>query len=95
MSAVPRMTEHGMRRSRIIVGGDVPSPISPPQACVFHPRCPRFQRGHCDVEPPPLAPVDSDTHEVACHYPLERWPMTLEEIRRPAEPLEVRTAATG
>ena len=95
MSAVPKMTEHGMRRSRIIVGGDVPSPISPPPACVFHPRCPRFQQGHCDVETPLLTPIDSETHEVACHYPLERWPMTLDEIREPTRPTPVKSAATG
>ena len=60
---------------------DVPSPIAPPAACVFHPRCPRFHRGHCDVEEPLLREVG--TQEVACHYPLERWPMTAEEMRRP------------
>ena len=56
LSAVPRMTTEGMRRNRIIVGGDVPSPIAPPSACVFHPRCPRFAPGRCDVDTPALAP---------------------------------------
>jgi oligopeptide/dipeptide ABC transporter ATP-binding protein len=81
LSAVPRPTPAGMRR-RIILGGDVPSPISPPQACVFHPRCPRFHQGHCDVDEPVLKPTAGEAgHQVACHYPLERWPMTEEEIR--------------
>ncbi len=61
--------------------GDVPSPVSPPSACVFHPRCPRFHAGHCDVEAPELHDVDR-VHAVACHYPLERWPMTEAEIRQ-------------
>ena len=40
LSAVPRATTGG--RERIVLGGDVPSPVDPPAACVFHPRCPRF-----------------------------------------------------
>jgi oligopeptide/dipeptide ABC transporter ATP-binding protein len=77
LSAVPR-AEGGRRR--IVLGGDVPSPIAPPAACVFHPRCPRFHRGHCDVEAPLLRELEPH-HSAACHYPLERWPMTIEEIR--------------
>jgi peptide/nickel transport system ATP-binding protein/oligopeptide transport system ATP-binding protein len=77
LSAVPR-PEGGRRR--IVLAGDVPSPIAPPAACVFHPRCPRFHRGHCDVEEPALRQLEPH-HSVACHYPLERWPMTVEEIR--------------
>ena len=46
-------------------------------------RCPRFREGHCDVETPPLYEF-GDGHTAACHYPLERWPMTEEEIRRPS-----------
>ena len=41
-------------RKRIVLEGDVPSPINPPSACRFHPRCPRFVEGHCDVEEPAL-----------------------------------------
>jgi len=77
LSAVPR-PEGGRRR--IVLAGDVPSPIAPPPACVFHPRCPRFHRGHCDVEEPALRQLEPH-HSAACHYPLERWPMTVEEIR--------------
>ena len=49
--------------------------------CRFHPRCPRFHEGHCDVDEPPLYPF-GDGHVAACHYPLERWPMTDDEMRR-------------
>jgi oligopeptide transport system ATP-binding protein len=48
LSAVPRPSTAGTR-TRIVLGGDVPSPVAPPAACVFHPRCPRFHRGRCDV----------------------------------------------
>jgi peptide/nickel transport system ATP-binding protein/oligopeptide transport system ATP-binding protein len=85
MSAVPRMTTQGIRRERIIVGGDVPSPIAPPQACVFHPRCPRFHPGTCDVHLPELGQVPGRAaHEVACHYPIRRWPLTEAELRTTA-----------
>jgi len=82
LSAVPRRMRDGAvnARSRIVLSGDVPSPVDPPSACVFHPRCPRFHPGHCDVELPLLRPFERD-HEAACHYPVERWPMTEDELR--------------
>ncbi len=79
LSAVPRATTG--HRERIVLNGDVPSPISPPSACVFHPRCPRFHKGHCDVELPELRELGPN-HAAACHYPLEKWPMTDDEIRQ-------------
>jgi oligopeptide/dipeptide ABC transporter ATP-binding protein len=84
LSAVPKPTTNGggYARQRIVLGGDVPSPVHPPAACVFHPRCPRAQAGHCDVETPELRSFGGD-HQAACHYPVERWPMTEEELRRP------------
>jgi oligopeptide/dipeptide ABC transporter ATP-binding protein len=79
LSAVPRAVAGG--RERIVLTGDVPSPVDPPPACVFHPRCPRFHQGHCDVEEPLLR--DLEPHQMAaCHYPLEKWPMTDDEIRQ-------------
>jgi oligopeptide/dipeptide ABC transporter ATP-binding protein len=81
LSAVPIPDPQiGRERRRIVLEGDVPSPINPPSACWFHPRCPRFREGHCDVETPPLNSF-GDGHVAACHYPLERWPMTEDEIR--------------
>jgi oligopeptide/dipeptide ABC transporter ATP-binding protein len=83
LSAVPIPNpDLGRARKHIVLEGDVPSPINPPAACNFHPRCPRFREGHCDVEHPPLYPF-GDGHVAACHYPLEHWPMTEEEMRRP------------
>jgi oligopeptide/dipeptide ABC transporter ATP-binding protein len=81
LSAVPRPTTDSAARRRIVLGGDVPSPVNPPPACVFHPRCPRFHAGHCDVERPVLRSFGSD-HQAACHYPIERWPISEEELRR-------------
>jgi oligopeptide/dipeptide ABC transporter ATP-binding protein len=82
LSAVPIPNpELGRKRESIVLEGDVPSPVNPPSGCRFHPRCPRFVEGHCDVEDPPLYPF-GDTHVAACHYPLERWPMTADEMRR-------------
>jgi oligopeptide transport system ATP-binding protein len=83
LSAVP-IPDPGLGRARkqVVLEGDVPSPINPPSACRFHPRCPRFVQGHCDVEEPLLASFGS-SHFAACHYPLERWPLSEEEFRRP------------
>ena len=79
LSAVPRASAGG--RERIVLSGDVPSPVDPPEACVFHPRCPRFHAGHCDVETPELREL-APAQSAACHYPLEKWPMTDDEIRQ-------------
>jgi oligopeptide/dipeptide ABC transporter ATP-binding protein len=75
----------GRRRRPIVLEGDVPNPIDPPAACRFHPRCPRAHAGVCDVEEPLLRPF-SPEHEAACHFPLERWPLSGDELRRPGEP---------
>jgi peptide/nickel transport system ATP-binding protein len=68
-------------RDVVVLEGDVPSPLNPPQACRFHPRCPRFQAGTCDVFEPEL--VARNGNLAACHFPLESWP--LEDLRLPAE----------
>ena len=85
LSAVPIADpELGRSRKPIVLQGDVPSPLNPPQACPFHPRCPRFVDGKCNVDVPPLeSKTDDPTHLAACHFPLEHWPMTEEEMRRP------------
>ena len=64
LSAVP-VPEPGANRQRIILKGDVPSPINPPKGCRFHTRCPHaFDR--CRVEEPKFQPVDAG-HLAACH----------------------------
>jgi oligopeptide/dipeptide ABC transporter ATP-binding protein len=81
LSAVP-IPDPNVERKRIVLEGDVPSPINPPSACRFHPRCPRFVEGHCDVDEPELIPRGASGHFAKCHYPLEGWPMTEEAMRR-------------
>ena len=85
LSAVPVPDPDTARhRKRIVLEGDVPSPLNPPSACRFHPRCPRFVEGRCDVEEPTLTNRGGPASHVAkCHFPLERWPMSEEEMRRP------------
>jgi oligopeptide/dipeptide ABC transporter ATP-binding protein len=64
LSAVP-VPDPERRRSRIILQGDVPSPLNPPSGCRFHPRCPVAIKGKCEVEAPRT--LDYDGHRVACH----------------------------
>jgi oligopeptide/dipeptide ABC transporter ATP-binding protein len=56
-------------RRQIVLDGDVPSPISPPSECRFHPRC-RYATEVCTTEEPPLAQHGSSGHLAACHHPL-------------------------
>jgi oligopeptide/dipeptide ABC transporter ATP-binding protein len=87
LSAVPIPDpDLGRERKPVVLEGDVPNPINPPSACWFHPRCPRFHPGHCDVETPTLRRIGSEGHFAACHYPLERWPLTEEEFRASGQP---------
>ena len=88
LSAVPIADpERGRAREPLVLEGDVPSPLNPPSACNFHPRCPRFQEGHCDVEEPPLYSFGAE-HVAACHYPLEGWPLDAQEFKRPGRAVE-------
>ena len=64
LSAAP-VAEPGRRRQRILLPGDVPSPIDPPAGCRFHTRCPIAQ-ARCRVEAPRTHTVGPE-HQVACH----------------------------
>ena len=65
LSAVPQ-PDPKKRGERIILQGDVPSPINPPPGCRFHPRCPVAIKGECDVVAPKMRDY-GDGHQVACH----------------------------
>ncbi len=65
---LPDLNKAGSRK-RIILTGDVPSPVNPPSGCRFHPRCPIAQE-RCKSERPILA-VHNLKQQVACHFPGE------------------------
>jgi oligopeptide/dipeptide ABC transporter ATP-binding protein len=82
LSAVPMVNpEMARARKTIVLEGDVPNPVNPPAACRFHPRCPRFVDGTCNVEEPHLE-AKAPGHLAACHFPLESWPLA--DLRLPA-----------
>jgi oligopeptide/dipeptide ABC transporter ATP-binding protein len=67
LSAVP-VPDPRRKPERIVLSGDVPSPMNPPAGCPFHTRCPDA-KAICSTTPPPRRNVGSDAkpHEVSCH----------------------------
>jgi oligopeptide/dipeptide ABC transporter ATP-binding protein len=66
-------------RERIVLEGDVPSPINPPSGCRFHPRC-RYMTDICKEVEPPLVSYGHG-HLAACHHPLNVDKETLERVQ--------------
>ncbi|MBI2988379.1 MAG: dipeptide ABC transporter ATP-binding protein [Deltaproteobacteria bacterium] len=64
LSAVP-IPDPERKKERIILEGDVPSPVNPPPGCAFHPRCP-YREDICDKAEPKLE-FGADSHGVSCH----------------------------
>ena len=64
LSAIP-LPEPGARRDRVVLSGDVPSPLNPPAGCHFHTRCPHM-RPICSQQAPPLEVEQG--RAVACHF---------------------------
>jgi oligopeptide/dipeptide ABC transporter ATP-binding protein len=59
------------KRVRLVLEGDVPSPINPPPGCPFHPRCSRAVQGTCEAEVPRLEEIVAGSdHTVACWNPV-------------------------
>ncbi|HEX9521805.1 MAG TPA: dipeptide ABC transporter ATP-binding protein [Reyranella sp.] len=65
LSAIPR-PDPRVRKQRLLLAGDVPSPFAPPSGCRFHTRCP-FAQARCRAEEPVLREASSG-HRVACHF---------------------------
>jgi oligopeptide/dipeptide ABC transporter ATP-binding protein len=84
LSAIP-VPEPALPRERMLLQGDVPSPLAPPPGCRFQTRCP-FVRDRCRVEEPALDPA-APGHAVACHF----W----REIGPPARLLPAAEAETA
>ena len=66
LSAVPRIDPKA-RRERIILQGDVPSPLDPPKGCAFHPRCPVKDKPQACFTDVPKLRVLSNGSQAACH----------------------------
>jgi len=64
LSAVP-IPDMSRKKERVILEGDVPSPVNPPPGCTFHPRC-SYREALCSQSEPPLD-FAADGHGVACH----------------------------
>jgi oligopeptide/dipeptide ABC transporter ATP-binding protein len=80
LSAVPIPDpDLAAKRERIVLEGDVPSPINPPSGCRFHPRC-RYASSICREVEPPLADYGNG-HLAACHHPLNVDAATLASVR--------------
>jgi peptide/nickel transport system ATP-binding protein len=99
LSAVPIPDpDLSAKRERIVLEGDVPSPINPPSGCRFHPRC-RYMTSICQEVEPPLTDYGNG-HLAACHHPLNvdketlarvqvsarHSPATADESAKPQEP---------
>jgi peptide/nickel transport system ATP-binding protein/oligopeptide transport system ATP-binding protein len=80
MSAIPR-PKPGGRRDRIILKGDVPSPLNPPSGCRFHPRC-WMAQDICKQVVPPFE-EKSPNHWSACHFAddVKRSEIGIEQVR--------------
>ncbi len=67
LSAVPK-TDPTKKSKRVLLQGDVPSPVNPPSGCKFHTRC-RYAQEICRTDHPPLAEIEPGSdHYAACHF---------------------------
>jgi len=71
LSAVP-LPDADRKKERVVLEGDVPSPVNPPSGCTFHPRC-SYRQPLCSESEPPLD-FDGQGHGVSCHVfgPIKR-----------------------
>ncbi|MGE3874539.1 MAG: dipeptide ABC transporter ATP-binding protein [Parvibaculaceae bacterium] len=67
LSAVP-VADLNVRKRKVLLSGELPSPANPPQGCPFSTRCPYMMPGTCDRSVPPFQDF-GDGHRIACHLP--------------------------
>ena len=77
LSAIP-IPDPTVKRERIVLKGDLPSPANPPSGCRFHTRCPMAQE-ICKIEEPPLRDVGSG-HLSACHFAEDVTPLRARHV---------------
>jgi oligopeptide/dipeptide ABC transporter ATP-binding protein len=73
-------------RPKRVLMGEPPSALDPPRGCVFHTRCPRVEKGRCDVDTPELTEiVPGSHHRVACFHPEGMDEPAADEVGRKNE----------
>jgi oligopeptide/dipeptide ABC transporter ATP-binding protein len=74
LSALPPADpDAALERERIVLVGEIPSPIFPPTGCRFHTRCPKAQLDCAEIDPPVVPAFDDPAnHQMACLHPLRR-----------------------
>ena len=70
LSSIPTTDMDGLKKERILLEGNIPSPIKPPSGCKFHTRC-YMACEKCKRVPPPLREIEPG-HVVACHFPEKK-----------------------
>ena len=84
LSAVP-VADTKVKKRKVLLTGEIPSPSNPPTGCPFSTRCPYMIAGTCDVTPPPVVEFETG-HRVLCHLPREQLAAMEPVIQIEAEP---------
>ncbi len=97
LSAVPE-TDPRKRKKRIVLKGDVPSPVAPPSGCRFHTRCWLRERlgnpERCVTEEPLLRDIRPG-QQAACHFSEEITPQTIDVVGQTGDPVATAEPAGG
>ena len=83
LSAVP-IADTRVKKRKVLLTGEIPSPSNPPKGCPFSTRCPYMIAGTCDVIPPPIV-EPSPGHRILCHLPLDTL-MAMQPVIEVEEP---------
>jgi peptide/nickel transport system ATP-binding protein len=87
LSAVP-IADTKVKKRKVLLTGEIPSPSNPPPGCPFSTRCPYMMPGTCDVIPPPIVEF-SKGHRILCHLPREELLAMQPVIQMEDEPTRV------